>query len=121
MRRLIFISLAALAACTHNDRADTIRASLIAVDAARDGLLVYDREHQPSLVAGAVSGDDARAKLLAYRATRDCATCPAGLIDSAFHAIAAAAAANDAKSLADMQAVIAQAVAAVKPLIGGAK
>lgn len=112
----LVLSLAA-AGCTGSQRADTIKAALVTVDAARDGFLTYDAAAQARIVAAATSADDARARLADYRTQRDAPTGPAGLLDTAFHAIAFAAAGNDAKSLADMKAAIAQLAAAIKPYL----
>lgn len=108
-------------ACTHNDRTDTISATLLTVDAARDGLVAYDAKEQLALVGSAASRDDATTKLAAYRNARDAATGPAGLLATAYRGIAAAATANDATSLAAMQTAVAQFLAAVTPYLGAAK
>jgi uncharacterized membrane protein len=108
--------------CTHSDRADTIHATLIAVDAARDGFVAYDAKEQQSIVDSATSADDAHAKLAAYRAARDKATGPAGLLTTAYRAIAAAAMANDTTSLDAMTTAANQLFDAFKPYLpGGSK
>jgi hypothetical protein len=107
--------------CTNNDRRDTIHATLVTVDAARDGFLAYDQAHQAEIVQTAIGADDARAKLAAYRADRDRATGPAGLLTTAYRAIAAAATANDAASLTAMTNAAIQLESALKPYVGGGK
>lgn len=127
LRMMLVLAMLAIGAlalapgCTHNDRTDTISATLLTVDAARDGLVAYDAKEQLALVGSAASRDDATTKLAAYRNARDAATGPAGLLATAYRGIAAAATANDATSLAAMQTAVAQFLAAVTPYLGAAK
>lgn len=58
-------------ACTKSQRTDTIRVAILSVNAARDGLIEFDRQHQIDLVDHATSREDAQAKLAAYRAERN--------------------------------------------------
>ncbi len=109
------------AACTHNDRADTIHAALVTADTARDALVAYDAKAQAAIVAGATSREDAVQKLATYRDVRNGALGAGGLLVTAYHAIIVATTANDAQSLADMKSVISQLAAAVAPYLAGGK
>lgn len=111
----------AVTACSGTQRTDTINAALVTVDAARDGLVAYDAKAQFALVGSAASRDDATGKLAAYRNARDAATGPAGLLATAYRAIAAAATANDDPSIAGMKSAIAQFLSTVAPYLGGSK
>lgn len=66
-----FGTMLASSACTKGQRSDTIRVALLSVNAARDGLIEFDRKHQLDIVDHATSREDAQAKLAAYRAERD--------------------------------------------------
>jgi hypothetical protein len=69
---LVFSSMGLIATgCTGHKRQDTLRASLIAVDAARDGFVKLDGDRQQAIVAAATSFEDGKTKLEAYRAWRD--------------------------------------------------
>lgn len=119
--RLALTMALALTACTHNDRADTLHTALVTVDATRDGFLVYDATAQARIVETAATGSAARQGLVDYRAERDRATGPGGLLVATYRALAAAGAANDATTLSAAESAVLQLVAAVKPyLVTGA-
>lgn len=105
-------------ACAASTRQTEIRGALVAVDAARDGFLAYDAAQQAKIVDGATSAEDAKAKLAAYRATRDNATGPGGLLTAAYRAIAAAAVANDDPTVTGMLVVVAQLRTLLAPYAG---
>lgn len=115
-------ALVAGSGCTKNTRTDTIHAALVSLDAARDGYLAYDASAQARIVASAASGSAARQELADYRAERDNPVGPGGLLLTAYRALAAAGAANDAGSLEGAQTAVVQLLATLKPyLTGGAK
>jgi hypothetical protein len=66
---VLLLVLAGLVACDHS-RKDTIHATIIAVNAARDGFIEWDRTRQEQIVAAATSKEEGRAKLDAYREGR---------------------------------------------------
>jgi 3-deoxy-D-manno-octulosonic acid (KDO) 8-phosphate synthase len=118
--RIAVLFLVVLVACgsSASQRASTISAALVTVDAARDGFVAYDAAHQAQIVDAATSGSGARAELATYRQARDAATGPTGLLTTAYRAIAAAATVSDAPSLTTMQSAIAQLLTAIKPYLG---
>lgn len=59
-----------LLACGPSSRGKALRASLVGVDASRDGFLAYDQEAQAKIVADATSLEEGRAALDTYRAER---------------------------------------------------
>jgi hypothetical protein len=66
---LLFVSMA-LSACNRSQRVDTIRTTLLAVNAARDGFTSWDSQHQQVIVGGATTRDAAQQALDAYRNER---------------------------------------------------
>jgi hypothetical protein len=67
-----FLVLAlAVAACGASARDQAIHATLVSVNAARDGFSEWDRRKQQSIVEAATSLDDGKAKLVDYRRKRE--------------------------------------------------
>lgn len=60
-----------LAACGATARERTLRTTLVAVNAARDGFVTYDATRQQSIVDGADTLEAGRAELVAYRKRRE--------------------------------------------------
>jgi len=76
MRRTIpaalVIALALTApACGGDSKQKALKTSLSALNAARDGFIAWDKNHQDKIVAGATSLDDGKVKLDRYRKTRE--------------------------------------------------
>lgn len=117
MRRLLLVLC--LVGCS--SRAEALHTSLVALDAAQSGFLAYDAAHQAQLVDAGSDGASVRASLAAYRAARDKATGPTGLLTTAWRALAVAEDLNDAPSLQTAEAAVAQVVAIVKTFTGGGK
>ena len=79
----------ALTACPGPDAKErALRSSLTALNAARDGFVAWDKDHQQKIVEEATSLEDGKSKLAAYRAKREPVT--QGFV-VAYSAIAAAA------------------------------
>lgn len=87
---------AGVSGCSSNARIDSIHASLVAVDAARDGFVVYDRQHQDDIVDHATSREDGVSKLVAYRKDREAIL---NGFEIAYRLLATAATQNDDQSL----------------------
>ena len=93
---ILFACLLLGAGCNQDQRANTIRASIVAVDAARDGFVSWDRDHQMAIVDSATSRADGEAKLAAYRDQRQKVTDGFRLV---YRALALAATQTDDPSL----------------------
>jgi hypothetical protein len=107
---------AAPAACTKNQRVNTIQTSLVAVNVARDGFTAWDLQHQSAIVDAASSRDEAEQKIAAYKAARDPVI--AGF-EIAYRALAMAATQTDDSSLAVALKASSDLFLAVKQLRGG--
>lgn len=81
-----------LASCTSHGRQDTIHATYLTTNAARDAFVAWDKQHQAEIVAGATSHDDGIAKLSAYHEKR---AEVADLFVKMYQSIVAAQEAND--------------------------
>lgn len=79
-------------------RQKTLRASLVAVDAARDGFVEWDKQHQLQIVEKATSKEEGRAKLDEYRTNREPIITGFEVV---YRAIALAATREDDASLRD--------------------
>jgi hypothetical protein len=113
---LVLATLCALAgACTKNERTDTLRASLIAVNAARDGFTTWDRQHQQALAESATTREAGEAALERYREQRKPVISG---FEVAYRALAVAATQTDDPSLQRALAGSKDLVDAVKQLIG---
>lgn len=115
---LAAIALGMTVGCAASTRQTTIKTALVTVDTTRDAFVAYDVAHQADIVQKAASIDDGKAQLAAYRVTRATVVT---VLDSAYHAIAAAAVANDDPSLTGIEAALVQLHAAVAPYLGGSK
>ena len=113
-RFTVALVLAACVACGASQRQTTIKAALVTVDASRDAFLAYDAKAQIEIVADGKTLEAVKQRLDAYRADRIRIVV---VFDAAYHAIAAAAVAADAPSLAGMQAALAQLVVALSPYL----
>lgn len=115
--RVLFLILA-LTACGASQRQDTIKTALVSVDASRDAFRAFEVTAEQAIIAQAASATDGATKLAAFRADRAKIN---DLFNAAYHAIAAAATANDNQSVASMQTAMGLLVAAVAPYLGGSK
>lgn len=67
---LLFAS-SLVSACSKGQRQTTLHATVLAVNAARDGFLAWDRAHQDSIVQAATTREEAERKLAEYRKSQD--------------------------------------------------
>lgn len=102
--------------CSKSTRTDTLRASVVAVNAARDGFASWDRQHQQEIVEHAPTREEAEGALTTYRDRR------VPVVDgfeTAYRALAIAATQTDDPSLKSALAVSGELVDAIKRLMGG--
>lgn len=102
--------------CTKSQRTDTLRTSLISLNAARDGFTSWDRDHQQQIVDQSDSRDEALKALESYRDRRKPV---AESFEVAYRALALAATQTDEPSLNAAIASSRELIDAVKALIGG--
>jgi len=95
------------AACTKAQRQDTLRASLLSVNAARDSFVAWDLAHQQGLVDRATTREEATQAVSEYRVTQGKVT---EWFATAYQALAVAATQSDDASFT-------QAVDAVRELL----
>lgn len=112
------VPLATLGGCASSTRASTLKAALVTVDASRDAFIAYDSIQQGAIVTKATSLDEGKAALQTYRGQREKVV---ATFDIAYHAIAAAAVANDDPTLAGLKSALGLLSDALAPLIGGGK
>jgi hypothetical protein len=105
-----------LIACSASQRADTLRGTLIAVNAARDGFVAWDRQHQNQLVGKANSQQEAEQWLDDYRAKR---TPVINTFEVVYRALALAATQTDQPSLIAALNTSADLIEAINKLRGG--
>lgn len=108
--------LGVVAACGASQREKAVRASVVAVNAARDGFEAWDAAHQKAIVDKATSREDGEAKLAAYRASRDPIVHG---FEIAYRLLAVAATQTDDPSLRAALAAAASAVEAATKITGG--
>lgn len=102
------------AACSKSQRQDTLRASLVTVNAARDGFTTWDVEHQQHLVEVAVDRETAVKAVSEYRAATQ-----KPIVDGftvAYRALAVAATQTDEPSLKAAIVSVTELVDAVRTL-----
>ena len=68
---LILLVLVFALGCGAGQRNNTIRAGVVTLNAARDGFLAWDGEHQMQIVKDATTYEEGRKRLDDYRALRD--------------------------------------------------
>jgi hypothetical protein len=105
--------LIATPACSSSTRGKTIHATLVAVNAARDGFVSWDRQHQQDLVAAATFKDEARASIDVYRTRRELVVASFEVV---YRAIAVAATQSDEISLTAALARAGELYAALKQI-----
>lgn len=115
----IAILLAMLvAACSQNERVSTLHATIIAVNAARDGFTAWDRDHQQSLVTAATTREDAEKAIAEYRVAQ---TKIVSGFEVAYRALAVAATQTDDLSLKAALTAAAELLDAIQKLKGELK
>lgn len=113
---VILALLLGCVACTKSQRVDTIHATVVAVDAARDGFTSWDLAHQQALVDASASRDDATKAVAEYRLKQ------AQIVNGfevAYRALAVAATQTDEPSLKAALAAASDLIDAIKRLKGG--
>jgi hypothetical protein len=110
---LVVLFCALATGCAPSQRESTLRAALVTVNASRDAFTVYDATKQAQIVAAAVSAEDGRARLEAYRASRVKLETAIG---AAYRAIAIASSLNDDASLEGVRVAVNQLLDAVQAL-----
>lgn len=117
MRSLILTLLLSLVACGASARESTIRTTLIATNAARDGFVAYDAHRQTAIVDAATSLDQGKGALTEYRVKRQPVV--EGL-SATYRAIAIAAVLeDDPRTLASMLTLAAQVKTLIDTFTGG--
>lgn len=112
---LALFTTSTMSACNKSQRTDTLHAALVSVNAARDGFIAWDREHQQTIVDQASTKEDAFKALESYRTARQ------PVMDSfevAYRALALAATQTDDPSLQAALALSGDLIDAVKKLMG---
>lgn len=113
---LLVLILGLVAACNGSQRQKTLRATLVGMNAARDGLVVFDKSHQLAIVEKATTREDGEQQLAAYRAKR------APVVDGfelAYRLLALAATQNDDPSLKAALEASKSMLEAIRSLTGG--
>lgn len=105
-------------ACSRSQRTDTIHATFVAVNGARDGFAVWDKNHQHAIMESARSREEGRDALARYREAQRPAIVEGFVV--AYQTLAAAATASDDPSLKGAVAAAMHVIDAVKALTGGA-
>jgi hypothetical protein len=105
-----------MGACNRSQRTDTLRASIVSVNAARDGFLQWDRAHQASIVGAATSRETGEQALASYRHEREPIV---NGFSVAYRALALAATQSDDPSLKAALAEAGELVDAVQAMIRG--
>lgn len=117
IRMLMLIALVAIAAsCSATQRTDTIKATLVAVNEARDAFVVFDRATQSTIVETAPTYERGASAITTYRLKREV------VVDGftlAYRAIALAALASDDQSVTSMVAIASNVATAWKALKEG--
>jgi hypothetical protein len=112
---MLFVSMT-VAACSRNQRVDTIHTTLIAVNSARDGFTAWDRQHQQALVAAAATREAAEQSVASYQDNRR------PVVDGfevTYRALAVAATQTDEISLSAALSTANDLIEKVRSMIGG--
>lgn len=102
--------------CSKSKRTDTLRASVIGVNAARDSFTTWDRQHQQQIVEDAKTREEAEGALTTYRDRRKVVV---DGFEIAYRALAVAATQTDDPSLKIALTSSGELVGAVQRLIEG--
>jgi hypothetical protein len=112
---LMGLSVSSMTACNQNQRNDTIHASLLTVNAARDGYVSWDLDQQKAIIAAAASRDNAVAAIAKYRETRQATL---NRFELAYRLLAVAATQTDSLSLSAALSQAGDLVDAISTLLG---
>lgn len=93
---MFLVMLVATPACSGSKRTRTLQTTLAAVNAARDGFIAWDKQHQLELVKNASSRDETDKSLGDYHKRREPVVTGFEVV---YRAIALAATQNDGPSL----------------------
>jgi len=88
-----------LSGCGASQREKVLRTTFVSINTARDGFKTYDADHQAAIVAAAKTKDEGTTALAEYRKHGEPVLL---LFEGAYHALAAAILADDAKSFASL-------------------
>lgn len=113
----LLLGLSLGSACGQSQRQDTLRASVVSVNAARDAFTHWDLDHQKAILARATTRDEYQTKIAEYRSLQH--KIETGFT-VAYRALALAATQTDELSLSAGVKAAGDLVAAVKDLIQGA-
>lgn len=113
----LLLGISMMSACTSSQRKDTLHASVLAVNAARDRFVDWDLTHQQALKDGATSRDDAQKKIATYRTTTQ--TEVLGWFTTVYQALAIAATQTDDPSLSAALAASSGVIDSIQKLLGG--
>ncbi len=100
----LFALILGASACNQNQRADTLRATVITVNVARDGFAAWDKVKQGQIIDAAISKEAGAAALVTYRTSREKVVASFELTYKAL-ALAATALEDDVQFSAAMTAV----------------
>lgn len=112
----VCLGLVALPGCGSSQRQKTLHASVLAINAARDGFHVYDRQHESDLIKNATTREQITVSIEAYRMHADAVY---AALEIAYEAIDAASTTNDDPSYQKAMKATAAALDAVKTITGG--
>lgn len=104
--------------CSASKRQDTIRATLVGLNSARDGYTRWDLQHQKAIVEKATSREEGETKLSTYRERQ--ATVVSSF-EIAYRTLALAATQTDDPSLSAALTVSAELLEALRTLMGGSR
>ncbi len=114
---IVIVLLALAAACGPNAKQQALKYSLTGLNAARDGFVVYDANHQQKIVDDATSLDQGKQALADYRAKRE------KVLQSftvAYSALAVAALDPSAEMLVEALSAATEVYKLIKTFTGGA-
>jgi len=109
--------IAPLTAYGCGQRQKALRATLVGLNAARDGFATWDMGHQKTIVEQATTREEAELKLATYRGER---TAVVDVLELAYRALAAAATQSDEPSAKAALAAAGEALGAIRTLTGEA-
>lgn len=113
---MLLLASTLMGACNRSQRNDTLRTTVISVNAARDGFTAWDRNHQQAIAASAATREAAESELTKYRSERETTL---RYFEVAYRSLALAATQVDEPSLKTALISAADVVDAVKALMMG--
>ncbi len=112
---LALFAASTMAACSGGQRKDTLRATVISVNAARDGFTTWDGEHQQRIVEVSTSREAAETSLHEYRDKRSTVI---NAVEVTYRALAMAATQSDDLSLKAALTKASELIDAINKLTG---